>query len=136
MDSFHFEEKFMNRIRWTRILGGGFLSELCVFIVFIPSTVLLGQTPGVYAAVLGSFVMPFLFGIWTARKAEGYFVFHGFMVGAVGVLIYLGLTRLGPEPLLYIFAHFLKLLGGAAGGYFASNSAIARKPPVSTVVGG
>ena len=126
----------MNRIRWMRILGGGFLSELCLIAVFVPSTLLLGAKPGMYSAVLGSFVMPFLFGLWTARKAEAYFVFHGFMVGAVGVLIYLGLTRLGPEPLLYIFAHFLKLLGGAAGGYLVSNSAIARKRPVSSVVEG
>jgi hypothetical protein len=126
----------MNRIRWMRILAGGFLSELCLFAVFIPSTLLLGQTPGVYTAVLGSFIMPFLFGIWTALKADRYFVFHGFMVGAVGVLIYLGLTRLGPEPLLYVLAHFLKLGGGAAGGYFASHSAIAKKRPVSGVVAG
>lgn len=126
----------MSRIRWMRILAGGFLSELCVFAVFIPSTLLLGERPGMYSAVLGSFVMPFLFGIWTARKAEAYFVFHGCMVGAVGVLIYLGLTRLGPEPLLYILGHFLKLLGGAAGGFLASNSAIARKRPVHNVVGG
>lgn len=126
----------MNRIRWIRILGGGFLSELCLFAVFVPSTLLFGERPGMYSAVLGSFVMPFLFGLWTAQKAQAYFVLHGLMVGAVGVLIYLGLTRLGPEPLLYIFAHFLKLLGGAAGGYVASNSAIARKRPVSSVVGG
>jgi len=119
-----------------RILAGGFLSELCLIAVFVPSTLLLGEKPGMYSAVLGSFVMPFLFGLWTARKAQAYFVLHGFMVGAVGVLIYLGLTRLGPEPLLYIFAHFLKLLGGAAGGYLASNSAIARKRPVSSVMGG
>jgi hypothetical protein len=126
----------MNRIRWMRILGGGLLSELCLIAVFVPSTLLLGDRPGMYSAVLGSFILPFLFGLWTARKAEAYFIFHGFMVGAVGVLIYLGLTRLGPEPLLYVFAHFLKLLGGAAGGYLASNSAIARKRPVSSVVGG
>lgn len=126
----------MNRIRWLRILGGGFLSELCLFAVFIPSTLLLGQTPGVYVAVLGSFAMPLLFGIWTARKADEYFVFHGAMVGAVGVLIYLGLTRLGPEPLLYIVAHFLKLLGGAAGGYLASKSVIAKKRAVTSVVAG
>jgi len=80
--------------------------------------------------------MPFLFGLWTARKVEAYFVFHGFMVGAVAVLIYLGLTRLGPEPLLHICDHSLKLLGGAAGGYLASNSAMARKRPVSSVFGG
>jgi hypothetical protein len=101
---------------------GGFLSELCVFAVFIPSTAFLGEKPGMYSAVAGSLVMPFLFGVWTARKAQAYFTLHGMLVGAVGILIYLGLTRGGPEPLLYVFAHVLKLLGGAAGGYFASTA--------------
>jgi hypothetical protein len=63
--------------------------------------------------------MPFLFGLWVARKVEAYFVLQGMMVGLIGVLIYVGLTRGQPEPLLYVFAHGLKLLGGAAGGYLA-----------------
>ena len=121
----------MNRIRWMRILAGGFLSELAVFVVFIPSTMLLGEKPGMYTAVIGSFVMPFLFGIWTARKAEAGFVLHGALVGLVGILIYLGLTRGAPEPALYIFAHGLKLLGGAAGGYVASMSPSERVPQES-----
>lgn len=116
----------MKRIRWMRVLAGGFLSELCVMIVFVSSTKLLGERPGVYSAVIGSFVMPFLFGIWTARKVEANFALHGVLVGVVGILIYLGLTMAGPEPLLYIFAHVLKLLGGAAGGYVASRYASAR----------
>jgi hypothetical protein len=109
----------MKRIRWGRVIAGGFLSELAVIAVFIPATVLLGTVPGQYTAVVGSLVMPFLFGLWTARKAEAYFVLHGLMVGVIGILIYVGLTRAQPEPLLYIFAHGLKLLGGAAGGYLA-----------------
>ena len=47
----------MSRIRWTRILAGGFLSELAVIAVFIPATVLLGELPGMYTAVIASFVM-------------------------------------------------------------------------------
>src|SRR5262245_29121265 len=107
------------RMRWARVVAGGFLSELAVIAVFIPTTVLLGETPGMYTAVAGSLVMPFLFGIWTARKAEAHFVLHGVLVGAIGILIYVGLTLGAPEPLLYIFAHGLKLMGGAAGGYVA-----------------
>lgn len=109
----------MTQFRWVRILVGGFLSELALFAVFIPTTVLLGETPGMYVAVAGSFIMPFLFGIWTARRVNSQFVLHGALVGVVGVLIYLGLTRLQPEPLLYVVAHFLKLAGGSLGGYVA-----------------
>jgi len=109
----------MKQIRWMRILVGGFVSELALLVVFIAVTALLGEAPGVYTAVGGSFVMPFLFGFLTARKVETNFVLHGVMVGVVGILIYLGLTRFGPEPLLYIVAHGLKLVGGASGGYLA-----------------
>ena len=108
----------MRRIHWLRIVLFGFLSELAVIAVFIPATVLLGEAPGMYAAVGGSLVMPFLFGILTVRKVKSHLPLHGMLVGAVGILIYVGLTRAQPEPVLYIIAHGLKLLGGAAGGYF------------------
>jgi hypothetical protein len=109
----------MSQIRWLRIVVFGFLSELALFAVFIPATVFLGERPGMYVAVAGSFIMPFFFGMWAARGVKSHFVFHGMLVGAVGILIYVGLTRGQPEPLLYIFAHLLKLLGGGAGGYIA-----------------
>lgn len=119
----------MRQIRWVRILVGGFLSELALVVVFITVTALLGQTPGIYTAVGGSFVMPLILGYFTARKVEANRVVNGMLVGAVAVVIYLGLTRFGPEPLLYIIAHFLKLLGGAAGGYIAQR----KKEPALTV---
>ena len=54
----------MNQIRWLRILAGGFLAELAIFAVFLPATLLLGEKPGIYTAVVGSLIMPFLFGMW------------------------------------------------------------------------
>jgi hypothetical protein len=107
----------MNQIRWARIVIFGFLAELAVLAVFISSTMLLGEQPGRYSAVIASLVMPFLFGMWIASKVESKLVLHGILVGAVGILIYIGLTRAQPEPALYLFAHILKLLGGGAGGY-------------------
>jgi hypothetical protein len=107
----------MSQIRWLRILVGGFLSELALVAVFIPATILLGEQPGRYVAVVGSFIMPFFFGIWTTQHAKSSQVFQGMLVGAVGILIYVALTQAQSEPWLYIFAHFLKLAGGGAGGY-------------------
>ena len=109
----------MRQIHWGRIVIFGFLSELAVIAVFIPANMLLGEQPGMYAAVAGSLVMPFFFGMLASRTLKSRFVFHGMMVGAIGILIYVGLTGAQPEPLLYIAAHGLKLLGGAAGGYAA-----------------
>jgi hypothetical protein len=107
----------MSEIRWLRILAGGFLSELALVAVFIPATILLGEQPGRYVAVIGSFIMPFFFGVWTTQPVKSRHVFQGVLVGAVGVLIYVALTLAQPEPALYIFAHFLKLTGGGTGGY-------------------
>src|SRR5215813_6166759 len=109
----------MSEIRWLRILVGGFLSELALVAVFIPATILLGEQPGRYVAVIGSFIMPLFFGVWTTQPVKSGHVLQGMLVGAIGILIYVALTRAQPEPFLYIFAHGLKLLGGAAGGYLA-----------------
>ena len=62
----------------------GFLSEVAVFAVFIPATVLLGVQPGMYSAVIASLVMPFFFGMWVAAKLKSRFVLHGMLVGGVG----------------------------------------------------
>ena len=107
----------MSEVRWLRILVGGFLSELALVAVFIPATILLGEQPGRYVAVIGSFIMPLFFGVWTTQPVKSGHVLQGMLVGAVGILIYVALTRAQPEPALYIFAHFLKLIGGATGGY-------------------
>jgi hypothetical protein len=41
---------------------------------------------------------------------------HGVLIGVVGTLMYVGLTRAQPEPWQYLVAHALKVVGGAAGG--------------------
>ena len=52
-----------------------------------------------------------------ARKALQRRVLHGTLVGEVAMLIYLGMSFGRPEPLAYLVAHVLKVLGGAAGGF-------------------
>src|SRR5258705_11924132 len=107
----------MKQIHWARIVIFGFLSEVAVIAVFIPATVMLGEKPGVYTAVIASLIMPFFFGMWATAKLKSQFVLHGILVGGVGILIYIVLTQAQPEPLLYIVAHGLKLLGGGAAGF-------------------
>ena len=41
---------------------------------------------------------------------------HGVLVGVATTMIYIAISRGQPEPIAYIIAHGLKLLGGAAGG--------------------
>ena len=107
------------RIHWIRILVGGFLAEACVFAVVIPVFLISGQHALLYAAPAASLVMCFLFALWVGRRLESRFVLHGLLVGVVAALLYVGLTLARPEPLAYLVAHGLKILGGAAGGAVA-----------------
>src|SRR5712692_11852063 len=107
------------RIHWIRVLIAGFLAEASVFALVIPVFMISGQHALLYAAPSASLVMCFLFAVWVGRRLESRFVLHGMLVGAVATLLYVGLTRARPEPLAYLVAHGLKILGGAGGGLVA-----------------
>jgi len=109
----------VQRMHWVRILVGGFLAEALLILMVIPIAIKFGQHPLLYVAPAGSLVTCFLFGWWVGGRTESRFVLHGFLVGVVAMLIYIGLTRARPEPLAYVIAHGLKLAGGAAGGLVA-----------------
>jgi hypothetical protein len=114
----------MKNIRWAWILLGGFLAELAVFVLVIPLSLLAGQESLVYSAPPASFVAAFAFGFWVARKAPSRsYVLHGALVGVVAMLLYIGMTLGRPEPIAYIVAHVLKVLGGIAGGFVATKAA-------------
>ena len=121
----------MKNIRWGWILLGGFLAELAIFVIVIPLSLLAGQESLLYSAPPASFVAALVFGIWVARKAPQRRVLHGTLVGVVSMLIYIVISLGRPEPVAYILAHLLKVLGGAAGGFFASKRETAN--PVSEV---
>jgi putative membrane protein (TIGR04086 family) len=109
----------MKNIRWGWILLGGFLAELAVFVIVIPLSLLAGQESLLYSAPPASFAATFVFGLWVARKASERRVLNGALVGVVATLIYVGLTLGRPEPIAYVIAHVLKVLGGTAGGFIA-----------------
>lgn len=109
----------MKHIRWGWILLGGFLGELAVFVMVIPLSLVAGQGSLVYSAPPASFVATLLFGLWVGTKAPQRPLLHGTLVGVVAMLIYVGMSLGRPEPIAYILAHVLKVLGGAAGGFIA-----------------
>jgi putative membrane protein (TIGR04086 family) len=106
-------------LRWGWILLGGFLVELAIFAITIPVSLLVGQQSLLYSAPLASFVAPLVIGYVVAQKTPNRQVLHGTLVGLVAVLIYVSMSLARPEPIAYVFAHLLKLLGGALGGYTA-----------------
>ncbi len=107
-------------MRWGWILLGGFLAELLVFAIVIPLSMLAGQDSLLYSAPPASFVATFALGLWTARKTPRRRLLHGTLVGVVATVIYVAMTLGRPEPIAYLFAHVLKVLGGALGGFVAA----------------
>jgi hypothetical protein len=107
-------------IRWLRVLLGGFLAEVLVIALVIPFALLLGKNTLTYTAPAASLLACFVFAIWVGRGLNSRFVLHGVLVGVVATLIYVAITRGGPEPAAYLVAHGLKILGGAAGGLVAA----------------
>jgi putative membrane protein (TIGR04086 family) len=108
-----------SQLHWGRIVIGGVLAEVALFIAIVPLGVRLGESFLHESAPPGSFVTCFVAAFWVCRGVRSRFVLHGTLVGVVAALIYLGLTRAQPEPLVYIIAHGLKLFGGACGGFIA-----------------
>jgi len=116
----------MKTIRWGWVLLGSFLAELAVFLIVIPLSLVAGQKSLLYSAPPASFAATFVFGIWVARKASERRSLHGALVGIGAMLIYLGISFDQPEPVAYIIAHVLKVLGGAAGGFVAMKRGAAK----------
>ena len=107
----------MKKIRWGWILLGGFLAELAIFVIVIPLSLVAGQGSLLYSAPPASFAAAFVFGVWVANKASDRRVVHGALVGVAAILIYLAVSLGRPEPMAYVIAHLLKVLGGAAGDW-------------------
>jgi hypothetical protein len=124
------------RIRWGRIVLGGFLAEVSVMAVFflLLGLARLAGVPGLAApmtpldyvdAMVSSFISVFLFTRWVTRPLESGFILHGVLVALVAMSLFLLLwgATAGPiaqQPILYWVAHALKFAGGIAGGLTAA----------------
>ena len=103
-------------IQWRRVLFGAFLMEVVLFAVAIP--LFLGGQGRllVYIVPPLALVATFAVTLWLGGKIRTNLVLHGALIGVVGTLIYIALTRAQPEPWQYWLAHALKIVGGAAAG--------------------
>jgi len=100
-------------------LLGGLLAEIALILAIVPLGLRLGENFLQYTAPPGSFITCFLAALWVCWRIESRFILYGTLVGVVAALIYVAITRAQPEPVAYIVAHVLKLLGGAFGGFVA-----------------
>ena len=117
-------------LRWGRIVLGGFLAELLLIIAVIPVYVTeAGQTVLNILAVGGSFVAFVPVAWWLGRTLPRP-VLHGVLMGAfaaaVYTLLFFGGRLFDPSapamPAIYYLGHFLKLVGGATGGWLATRT--------------
>ena len=117
----------IRRIRWGWIVAAAFLAEVAILALFF--LLLLGATlAGVpeiaqpmstldnVDAIVSSFVMFFLLTLWAAKRIESDFVLHGALIGLTGVLLFsvmwISTTDALAQPLPYVVAHGMKVLGG------------------------
>ena len=109
-------------MRWGRIIVGGFLAELVLIVVAIPSLAFGNQTILNWVAVIGSAVTSCGAAVWVTRRVDSRFILHGALTGVTAALIYIALIVASgqTQPLIYWVAHGFKIVGGAAGGMFAA----------------
>jgi len=116
------------KIHWGRILLGGVLAEVALILAIVPLGLHLGDKFLQHTAPTGSLITCFLGALWVCRRVKSHFIVQGTLVGVVAALIYVALTRAQPEPVAYILAHALKLVGGACGGFVAQRRQSASPP--------
>lgn len=120
------------RIRWGWVLVGGLAAEIALFAVvplqFVPG----GPTLLLYLVVPVCLLATFAGGYWIARKVDTLHIVHGALVGALAWLVYLALTWTQELPAVYVVANYLKIVGGAAGGWLAAKRTAAPRDTLHT----
>jgi hypothetical protein len=108
-------EKRMS-IQWGRVLLAAFLMELILFALAVPLSLGGARRVALYVIPPVALFATFAATVWLGRGIVSKLVLHGVLIGMVGTLMYVALTRGRPEPWQYIVANALKIVGGAAGG--------------------
>jgi hypothetical protein len=117
-------------MRWGRIVLGGFLAELVLFVPVIAANMAGGGERAItVVAVAGSYVVFVPVAWWMSRRLARPLL-HGALMGAAAAAIYMivgviaGYFQPGAStPFIYYVAHVLKIAGGATGGWLAQGSA-------------
>jgi hypothetical protein len=114
-------------LQWGRVLLAAFLMELVLFAIAIPLTLSGARRVSLYLVPPAALIATFAFTVWLGRRIRSRFILHGVLIGFVGTLMYVGLTRAKPEPWQYLVANALKVVGGAAGGMVLARRQTATK---------
>jgi hypothetical protein len=103
-------------IQWGRVLLAAFLMELVLFAIALPLNLSGRGRVNLYVIPPAALIATFAVTVWLGRRMKSKFVLHGVLIGVVGTLMYVALTRGQSEPWQYVVANALKVVGGAAAG--------------------
>ena len=120
------------RMHWFRVLLGGVLIEVVLAIVLLGGFAAAGVdiAKGVSAASaviigVGCFAAAFLVVLWLGRGIQSQLVLHGFLLGLVATLIYVGLVAGSGQmstalaaygPATFVTLNAVRLVGAVCGG--------------------
>ena len=120
------------RIKWLRVLLGGFLIEVVLAVVLIGGFAaagvdLAGGVSTASAVIIGAgcFAAAFLIVLWLGRRIQSHVVLHGFLMGLVATVMYLGLVAASGQmstalasygPLTFVTVNAVRLVGAVLGG--------------------
>ena len=120
------------RIHWFRVLLGGLLIEVVLAIVLLGGFALAGvdlaagiSTVSAVIIGVGCFVAALLVVLWLCRRLESHLVLHGFLMGLVATLIYVGLVAGSGQmssalaaygPVTFVTLNAIRLVGAIFGG--------------------
>jgi hypothetical protein len=118
-------------IQWGRILLAAFLMEIVLLAIAIPLNLKGLEHVALYAVPPAALIVTFAITIWLGRGIASKLVLHGALIGVIGTLMYVGMTRGRPEPWQYLVANAFKIIGGAGGGMFLAQ----RRQPTNSSLG-
>ncbi|PYU26176.1 MAG: hypothetical protein DMG30_02455 [Acidobacteria bacterium] len=103
-------------IQWGRVLLAAFLMELVLFAIAVPLNLSGAGRVNLYVIPPAALIATFAITVWLGRRIKSKFVLHGVLIGVVGTLMYVAITRGQPEPWQYVLGNALKVAGRAAAG--------------------
>ena len=104
-------------IQWGRIILAAFIMEVALFAIAVPLFMSGHGAVNFYVIPPASLVLTYVVTVWIGRGFKSRFSLQGALVGVVGTLMYVALTRGQPEAWQYLLAHALKVVGGVSAGW-------------------
>src|SRR5262245_800077 len=135
-----------------RVLIAGLLIEVILVVVLVGGFAAVGIrleteiSSGVSTIIgLGCFIVAFLVTLWFGRRIDNRLVLHGFLIGLVATLLYVGLVAAAGQmsaalaaygPATFVILNSARILGAVLGGVVCAQRQPAHAGPARPFVDG